>query len=351
MLINKKNIMKKINLFIALFMVVGLISCENETTEQQYETMIVKQKSLSSTVLATGVIKPKVGAEVRVGSRVSGIVKKLNVYVGDIVRKGDLLARLDDTELTAQYNQVAANLDNAQTTFKYAKIEKERQETLLKSNAVSKQGLELAVKAFEIATAQVAQMTANLDYAKIQLDYTKIIAPINGAVASVSTQEGETVAAVFSAPTFLTIIDLKRLEVRAYVDETDISKVAEKQKAEFTVDTYPGTVFDGSVKAIYPNAELIDNVVNYIVIIDISNNKGKTLRPEMTATVNVQNESLENVIAIPNKAITHKNEESFVYVLIDGKPQERKVTTGVKNKSLTQIVSGLTENEKLILNK
>jgi RND family efflux transporter MFP subunit len=343
--------MKKINWFVPLLLIVGLVSCANETTEQQYETMIVKKRSLSSTVLATGVIKPKVGAEVRVGSRVSGIVKQLNVHVGDVVRKGELLARLDDIELAALYNQVAANLDNASTMLKYAAIEKERQERLLENHTTSQQTFDLAIKAFEIAQAQVAQVKASLDYAKIQLDYTRIIAPINGVVASVSTQEGETVAAMFAAPTFLTIIDLKRLEVRAYVDETDISKVREGQKTEFTVDTYPGIVFEGIVKAIYPKAEIVDNVVNYVVIIDISNSKSKILRPEMTATVNILNESLEGVIAIPNKAITHKNGVDVVYVLNHGQAEEKKVTTGVKSKSLTQIVSGLTENEKLILNK
>ncbi|MBI3586210.1 MAG: efflux RND transporter periplasmic adaptor subunit [Ignavibacteriales bacterium] len=343
--------MKTIHWLIALISVVGLAACDKETTEQQYETMVVKRRTLSSTVLATGVIKPKVGAEVRVGSRVSGIVKKLNVYVGDIVKKGDLLARLDDIELTAQYNQVAANLENAKTAMKYARIEKERQEVLLAESVTPRQMYDRAVKDYEMTQAQVAQVTANLDYAKIQLDYTKIIAPINGVVASVSTQEGETVAAMFAAPTFLTIIDLKRLEIRAYVDETDISKVTEGQQAEFTVDTYPSITFEGIVKAIYPKAEIIDNVVNYVVIIDIVDRKGKILRPEMTTTVNILNESLEGVIAIPNKALTHKNGEDFVYVLKDGKPEERKVAAGVKNKSLTQIISGLAENETLIVNK
>ncbi len=343
--------MKTINWLVASILVVGLVSCDKDATEQYYETMVVKRRTLSSTVLATGVIKPKVGAEVRVGSRVSGIVKKLNVYVGDIVKKGALLASLDDAELTAQYNQVAANLENAKTSLKYAQIEKERQEALLAESVTTQQTYDRAVKDYEIARAQEAQVTANLDYAKIQLDYTKIIAPINGVVASVSTQEGETVAAMFAAPTFLTIIDLKRLEIRAYVDETDISKVTEGQKAEFTVDTYPSIAFDGIVKAIYPKAEIIDNVVNYVVIIDISNSKGKILRPEMTTTVNIFNESLEAVIAIPSKAIIHKDGENFVYVLKEGKPEERKVTTGVKNKSLTQIISGLVENETLILNK
>lgn len=343
--------MKKKRLLITLVLSVGLAACNNETNEQQYETTIVKPRSLSSTVLATGAIKPKVGAEVRVGSRVSGIVKKLNVHVGDVVKKGDLLASLDDIELMAQYNQIAANLEIAKTTLKYAVIEKERQKILFEEKAVTQQLYDQAVKAVEVAQAQVAQVTANLDYAKIQLGYTKIFAPIDGSVASVSTQVGETVAAQFTAPTFLTIIDLKRLEVRAYVDETDISKVKKGQEAEFTVDTYPGIAFEGVVRAIYPKAELIDNVVNYVVIIDISNSKEKILRPEMTTTVNILTESLENVIAVPNKAVNHQNGEDYVYVLVNGKAVERKVTTGIKNKTLTQILNGLEKNEEIILNK
>lgn len=343
--------MKKRHWLLALVLVAGLASCNNETTEQQYETAIVKVRSLSSAVTATGVIKPKVGAEVRVGSRVSGIVKHLNVHVGDPVKKGDLLARLDDVELTAQYNQVAANLASAQTTLTYSRIEKERQERLLDNRAVSQQSNDLAVKAFEVALAQVAQATASLEYARIQLGYTKIIAPINGVVASVSTQEGETVAAMFTSPTFLTIIDLRRLELRAYVDETDISKVREGQTVEFTVDTYPGVPFAGNVKTIYPKAELIDNVVNYVVIVDFSNSKEHVLRPEMTTTVNILNESLKNVLAIPNKAVARKNGDDVVLVLNNGTTEERKVTTGIKTKSLTQITSGLTANETIILNK
>lgn len=351
MIINRHKSMKAFQSGILVTLVLSFYACTNESTEPKYETAVVKQRSLTSTVLATGVIKPKVGAEVRVGSRVSGVVKRLNVHVGDVVRKGDVLARLDDIEYAAQYNQVLANLENAKTEQKYALIEKDRQETLLAQRAVSQQARDLAVKAYDIATAQVAQATASLTYAQIQLDYTRIIAPISGAIASVSTQEGETVAAMFAAPTFLTIIDLNRLEVRAYVDETDISKVTPGQRAEFTVDTYPGLAFEGIVRAIYPKADLIDNVVNYIVIIDIGDRKGKTLRPEMTTTVNVLNETLENVLAVPSKAITHKNGDDYAYVLKDGKPEERKVTVGVKNKSFTQIVSGLAQNEEVILNK
>jgi RND family efflux transporter MFP subunit len=326
-------------------------ACSNKLDEKQYETMIVKPKTLKNTVLSTGIIIPQVGAEVRVGSRASGIVTKLYVNVGDQVTKGDLLAKIEDTELRAQYNQVLANVMNAQTNLKYAALEKDRQESLLAKDFTSKQSYDLAIKNYEVAQGQLAQLNANLDYARIQLDYTNIFAPVSGVVASVSTQEGETVAAMFSSPTFVTIIDTSRLEIKAYVDETDISKVQAGQYAEFTVDTYPDVIFEGKVVSIYPKAEILDNVVNYDVIIEISNKKGKILRPEMTTTVNILMDTLSNVLAIPEKAITTSNGESVVYVLEDNKPVMKKITTGVKNNSLIQVVSGLKENDQLILNK
>ena len=348
----KANPMKTITMVAALIaVVIPWASCTKDTVEQQFETTIVKRRSLSSTVLATGVVKPKVGAEVRVGSRVSGIVKILNVNVGDAVERGDVLATIDDRELKAQYDQAAANLENAKTTLVYATIEIQRQEALLAQHDISQQSYDGSVREYDMARAQVALTTANLEYAKLQLDNTIIIAPISGAVASVSTQRGETVAAMFAAPTFLTIIDLTRLEVRAYVDETDISKVREGQRAEFTVDTYPGTTFQGTVRAVYPKAEILDNVVNYVAIIDMADRKGKTLRPEMTTTVNILTSSLDNVIAVPNKAITHKEGEEVVVVLKDGKAEERRIVLGVKGRTFTQIASGLEENETLILNK
>ncbi|MBI5218639.1 MAG: efflux RND transporter periplasmic adaptor subunit [Bacteroidia bacterium] len=344
--------MKKFyHIFIFILTVSLFVSCSSENEKKQYETISINQKTIKNTVVATGVIKPRVGAEVRVGSRASGIVKKLFVNVGDRVKKGDMLAKLDDTELTAQYNQVLANLENAKTNLKYTKQEKERQETLLAKGFTSQQNYDIAVKNYEMAQAQFAQNNASLDYSKIQLDYTNIIAPVSGVVASVSTQEGETVTAMFSAPTFVTIIDTSRLEVRAYVDETDIGKVFTGQKAGFTVDTYSDIIFEGKVVSIYPKAEILDNVVNYDVIIEITDKKGKTLRPEMTTTVNILMDSLNNVIAIPEKAITKENGESFVYILEGEKPVKRKIITGTKNKSLIQVVSGLKINDKLILNK
>lgn len=341
---------KIISIIIALIFTALFLSCTNDETTVEYQTTLVKRRSINSSVVATGVVKPQTGAEVKVGSRISGIVKKLYVNIGDTVKKGDLLAMLEDVELQAEYKQSLANLENSETVLKYAKIEMERQNNLFDKNYTSQQSFDNSIKEYEIALTKKTQAEANLDYAKIQLDYTKIIAPTDGVVASISTQEGETVAATFAAPTFLTIIDIKRLEVRAYVDETDISKIIDGQKVLFTVDTYSDVQFEGVVKTIYPKAEIIDYVVNYLAIIEITNTQGKLLRPEMTTTVEIITQSTEDVLAVPNKAITRDKGNSVIYVLKNDELEKRIVEIGSTGQFYTQILSGLKENEKIVVN-
>ncbi|HEX2935566.1 MAG TPA: efflux RND transporter periplasmic adaptor subunit [Bacteroidales bacterium] len=339
---------------LSAFLVSGtllLSACADKNAgESSFETVPVQRKSISSTIMATGIIKPKVGAEVRVGSRVSGIVEKLYVKNGDEVKKGQLLARIDDAELSARYRLERANLLNAQTASKYAKIEMDRMKGLAAKDFSSAQTLDNAVKEYEMAFARVESSEASVDYASTQLGFTKIFAPISGVIGSVSTQEGETVSAAFAAPTFVTIIDLHRIEVWTYVDETDIGKVETGQKATFTVDTYTGERFEGTVSAIYPKAEIRDNVVNYIAIVEITNSKGKILRPEMTASVTIQTSESSKVLTVPSHAVKRKNAESVVYVLEKGRPVMQKIKTGVKGTQLTEVVDGLKENDRIIIN-
>ncbi|HEY4785175.1 MAG TPA: efflux RND transporter periplasmic adaptor subunit [Bacteroidales bacterium] len=323
------------SLFAAL--VVFIASCANTTETPSFQTYTVQRRTINTSILATGIIKPKVGAEVRVGSRVSGIVEKLYVKNGDEVRKGDLLAKLDDSELSARYRLEVANLDNAKTVMKYSKIEMERAKSLVDKDYTSAQSYDNLVKEYDISRSRVASQQASVDYAATELEFTKIFAPISGVISSVSTQEGETVSAAFSAPTFVTIINLSRIEVWAYVDETDIGKVTTGQSASFTVDTYTGTTFEGTVTAIYPKAEIRDNVVNYVVIVEIADEKGKILRPEMTASVTIQTNSADHVLSIPSNVIKRKNEETVVYVLENGKPVQRIIKTGVKGNRLTEV--------------
>ena len=333
---------------ILYFIVSSFFSDSNEKTNN-YTTAVVTRRDIGSSVLATGIIKPMVGAEVRVGSRVSGLVKSLHANVGNYVKKGQIIAELEPYELEAKYNQSLASLQNTRANYEYAKLDFERQKSLSKQNFISQNQLDLAEKTFEINKAQVEQAEANLDYAKVQLEYTKITAPISGIVSSVSTQEGETVAASFSAPTFVTIIDLERLEVWAYVDETDIGRIRENQKATFTVDTYSDTDFEGIITAIYPKAVIQDNVVNYVTTLKITDFREKILRPEMTTNVTIYLEMRKNVLTIPTSAIKRDKGERFVTVIEDDKQVQRKVKIGWNSNGNTEIVSGLNEGEKVVI--
>jgi HlyD family secretion protein len=238
-------------------------------------------------VKATGVIKPMIGAEVRVGSRISGVVRRLYVKIGDRVEKGQLLAELDDRDLVARRRETLAALQLAEANLQYARADLARKRELRASALLAPSDLELAQRAYAVAEQQRDGARASLEVATTQLGYGRIVAPIDGVVASVSTQEGETVAASFSTPTFVTLLDLGRLEVWAYVDETDIGRIRTGMPATFTVDTYGSTDFAGEVTAIYPKAEIRDNVVNYVTVIRFETPPDKVLRPDMTTTVRI----------------------------------------------------------------
>ena len=324
---------------------------KNSADQSSSQTVPVVRRDIGSSVLATGIVKPMVGAEVKVGSRVSGVVKRLRAQIGDLVKAGQVIAELDDAELRAKLDQNNAAMERAEADLEYARINLERQRSLLEKDFTSRQEVDLAESAYKTALAQVEQAKANVEFAKVQLGYTKIYAPITGVVASISTQEGETVAASLAAPTFVNLIDLKRLEVQTYVDETDIGKIKKDLEAIFTVDTYPDTDFEGKVTAIYPKAVIEDNVVNYIVTVEITDFKDKALRPEMTASVTILLETRRGVLAIPTSALTRERGERFVTVLENGNRIRRKVRIGWRDGGYTEIVDGLREGEYVVISE
>ena len=349
--------MKKKYLFITIVIVLAVLAVlaarrylgGREQKGSEYTTAVVTRRDIGSTVLATGIIKPMVGAEVRVGSRVSGVVKRLHAHIGDLVEEGQVIAELDDAELQAKLNQNIAALEKAKADLEYARLNLERQRSLLKRNFASKQQVDLAENAYKVAQAQLEQAEANVEFARVQLGYAKILAPISGVIASIATQEGETVAASFAAPTFVNIIDLNRLEVQTYVDETDIGKVHEGLEAGFTVDTYADTDFRGKVTAIYPKAVIQDNVVNYIVTFAITDFQGKILRPEMTANVTIFLAARKNVLAVPTAAIVREQSERYVTVLDSDRTERRAVKAGWKDSGYTEIISGVSEGERVVI--
>jgi len=306
--------------------------------------------SLSERISATGVIRPVTGAEVNVGSRISGTVVSLPVEVGEQVQSGQLLAELDATALRAEVDEARAEVNLSIPRVDLAESTLARREKLATRGLSSDEDLEVARRDLAVALAQLEANRARLRSAEIQLDYTRITAPIDGVVAEVATREGETVAAAFAAPNFVTIIDLGRLEVLAYVDETDIGRVVVGQQASFTVDTFPDTEFAAQVTAIQPRAELQGSVVNYLVRLEFEPMDNFTLRPEMTAHVRITVDERDQALMAPRATI--KRTAGRQYVLLQRGDQwiEQDVRTGWRSDTTVEFISGVREGDVLELN-
>jgi RND family efflux transporter MFP subunit len=209
---------------------------------------------------------------------------------------------------------------------------------------------EVAQAAVLLAQKQLESQRAAVREAEVRLSYATIQAPIAGVIGSISTQEGETVATGFSAPTFVTIIDLDRLQVDAFVDEVDIGKVEPGQSGTFTVDAFPGRDFEGRVTAIYPKAVIQDNVVNYDVVLSITTPYHGLLRPEMTASVALLLGARTGVLAIPAQAVKRVDGRTVVYLSRDGGGFDvREIRVGWKDGEWLQVTDGLAEGDRILL--
>ncbi len=233
-------------------------------------TAVAQERDFTPRVLATGNVSLLPGARIAVGARVSGVVVSLPVTQGTRVARDAVIARLDDREARARLEQVNATIAELQATLTQQQQELERAEALARADGATAQELLAARTAFHGAQARLDGALAARALAQLQLEYTVIRAPIAGVVASVSTREGETVAASLAAPTFVTLLDPARIECIALVDETDIGRVHTGDNAEFTVDAWPGRTFHGVVVSIAPDATVVGGVVDYEVHIRVA---------------------------------------------------------------------------------
>jgi RND family efflux transporter MFP subunit len=316
---------------------------------QDLPTLRASRDTLTESTVAVGTIKSMVGAEVKVGSQLSGVVAELKVNVGDEVAKGDVLASLRDEEWRARVGVLDAQLASAIADDDYAASQLEKNERL--KDLLPAIQIEDIRRNLKVKQAAVEQARASLADARIQLGYTVIRAPVSGTIASVSTYQGETVAASLAAPTFLTIVDLNRLEVQAYVDETDIGRVHLGQRVTIRVDAFRGRELTGMVRAIYPKAQLINNVVDYVVIIDVTDRGGLLLRPEMTVHVDFVLAQKAGVISVPRSAVLRQSGRNFVLVRAAEQWIKRPVEIGLQTPQRVEIVSGLAAGETILADK
>jgi len=363
----KKRVLYSVMLLIAISVATLWWAASNRKASGPAEpaTARVIRRDFSSAVLATGAVKPQVGAEVKVGARISGKVVHLHANIGDPVKKGQVIAELEKQDLQAVVakNQAEVSVSEAKITevqarLKLARVQYQRQKKLIVDDFTSQQAVDDALKERDVALAeltlaqrQLEAARAALKEAQAKLSYATLTAPISGVIASVSTQEGETVAAGLNAPVFVNIIDLSRLQVDAFVDEVDIGKVRQGQKAVFSVDSFPAREFEGKVTAIYPKAILQENVVYYDVVIDITTPYEGLLRTEMTASVTILLEARTDVLAVPAEAIKRVRGKTLVYVLANGRAEPREVKTGWKDGQWIEVAGGLEEGQTVFLSE
>ena len=343
---------------LAVFLLAGLafwyFSKGKKQEKVSFETTKVETTHIRNSITATGTIEPV--TSVTVGTQVSGIVSKLYVDYNSVVKKGQVIAELDKTNLISELNTAKANLNSVQRNLNYQQANFNRYQTLFNKGLVSADEFENARLTFQQASQQVAQARENVKRAQTNLGYATITSPIDGVVLSKSVEEGQTVAASFSTPELFTIAkDLTDMRVVADIDEADIGCVIEGQRVTFTVDAFPDDVFNGMVTQVRQEAKTESNVVTYEVIISARNDRLK-LKPGLTANVTIFTLEKNNVLAVQSKALRFMPSpailtegqriedckgDSKVWTLEGNVFKAHQVQTGITNGVLTEIVSGV----------
>ena len=357
---------KKVWMGIAAVVVVALVvwMCSGGKKEQkaEFSTAKVEKQNISTSITATGTIEPV--TSVTVGTQVSGIVSKLYVDYNSIVKKGQIIAELDKTNLISELNRAKADLSSAQSTLNYETANYNRYKTLFDKGLISANDYENARLSFDKAQQTVRSSRENVQKAQTNLGYATITSPIDGVVLSKSVEEGQTVAASFNTPELFTIAqDLTDMRVIADIDEADIGGVKEGQRVSFTVDAYPDDKFEGQVTQVRQQATTESNVVTYEVVISAPNNDLK-LKPGLTANVTIFTLEKNDVLAAPAKALRFMPTEALlsegqsiedvevptkVWTLEGNVFKAHAVQVGTTNGMLTEITGGISEGTEVLV--
>ena len=361
----KKLRVSKIWIAVIVIVVIAVaawaLSGGKKEEEINFKEEAVKTETLQNSVTATGTIEAV--TSVTVGTQVSGIVNKLYVDYNSQVKKGQVIAELDKTNLLSELNTAKANLASATSNLSYQAANMNRYQTLYKKGLVSADEYENALLTYRQAKEQVASSKENVQKAQTNLGYATITSPIDGTVISKSVEEGQTVAASFNTPELFTIAkDLTNMQVVANVDEADIGGVKEGDRVTFTVDAYPDDTFEGTVKQVRLEATTTNNVVTYEVVISAPNADLK-LKPGLTANVTIYTQERSGVLAVANKALrfTPTKEtvgkdmkivdckgKNKVWTLSDKALTAHSVTIGQTDGVHTEIIKGIKKGQKIV---
>ena len=352
--------MSKSGLFVALMALALTTSCKEEQ-KVSFSTAKIEKGNIQNTITATGTIEPV--TSVTVGTQVSGIVSHLYVDYNSVVKKGQVIAELDRTNLTSELATAKANLSSAQNTLNYELSNYNRYKTLYDKGLVSADEFESARLSYLKAKDQVTTASQSVQKAQTNLGYATITSPIDGVVLSKEVEEGQTVAASFNTPELFTIAqDLTDMRVIADIDEADIGGVKEGQRVTFTVDAFPDDQFEGKVTQVRQQATTESNVVTYEVVISAPNNDLK-LKPGLTANVTIYTLEKNDVLVCPAKALRFMPNEALltesqkiedveaatkVWTQEGNVFKAHAVEVGTTNGIMTEIVSGLSEGTEVL---
>ena len=357
-----KKIWMGIGAVVIVALVIWMCSGGKKEEEVTFETAKAERQNIHTTITATGTIEPV--TSVTVGTQVSGIVSKLYVDYNSVVKKGQVIAELDKTNLMSELNRAKADLTSAESTLAYETSNFKRYQTLFDKGLVSANDYESAKLSYEKARQTAASSRENVQKAQTNLGYATITSPIDGVVLSKSVEEGQTVAASFNTPELFNIAqDLTDMRVIADIDEADIGGVKEGQRVTFTVDAFPDDKFEGQVTQVRQEATTTSNVVTYEVVISAPN-KDLKLKPGLTANVTIYTLEKNGVLAVPAKALRFTPNEALlkdgqqiedlevpmkVWTLEGNTFKAHKVEIGTTNGMLTEIVSGISEGTDVLV--
>ena len=346
---------------IIIAIIVWLFSGGKEEKQISFSFEKAAPANIQIGVTATGTIEPV--TSVTVGTQVSGIVSRIYVDYNSVVKKGQVIAELDKTNLTSELNTAKANLASAQSSLNYETDNYKRYKTLYSKGLVSADEYESAKLSYDKALQTVVSQKEQLTKAQTNLGYATITSPIDGVVLSKAVEEGQTVAASFNTPELFSIAkDLKDMRVIADIDEADIGEVKEGENVKFTVDAFPNDTFEGVVTQVRQEATTTNNVVTYEVVISAPNADLK-LKPGLTANVTIFTAEKNNVLSVPSKVLRYTptvetigkkykiqdcNGKNKVWTLEGNVLKAHAVKIGISDGSHTEIISGISNGVQVI---
>lgn len=371
---------------------------KGDNSVQVLETGTAERAPVRKTLEATGIIKSQVGAIVKIGARATGRIDKMLVKVGDKVKRGQLVAAIDDREIKDSITESGARLEAdkaelervravyplnireaesnaavAEAEAEYARSFLQRQKELYGQGLIARDTLDNAEQQAKVkeglldarlatlnrtrteyekelkkAEKSVAEAQAALSALETRLSYTRIYSPIDGVVSQVTVQEGETAVAGLQVVNLITVLDPTRLEMWIYVDETDVGQIAPGLPVEFSVDAHPDKTFEGAINEIYPEPDIRDNIVYYRALVRLDKDQAEYLRPEMTTQCRIVVLVKDDVLSIPNTALKWVGGEQVVYKVDQrGDATRVKVELGLHGRLRSEVFSGLSEGDKV----